>query len=117
MLRLRELREERNLNMRQTAKALSIPYTTYISYEKGDREPNSEMLIALADFFNCSIDYLLCRTSESVDDSVLDKANGIDSDVLAFYGNLYDLSKTLNLICSNGGTLLSSVRLMQIVTS
>ena len=32
-------------------------------------------------------------------------------------GRYIDLSKTLNLICSNGGTLLSSVRLMQIVTS
>lgn len=63
MLRLKELRLEKNQNMRQTAIALGIPYTTYISYEKGDREPNSEMLIALAEYFDCSIDYLLGKTS------------------------------------------------------
>lgn len=59
MNRLRDLREERNQNMRQTAIELGIPYTTYISYEKGEREPNSEMLIKLADYFDCSIDYLI----------------------------------------------------------
>lgn len=59
MLRLKELRQAKKQNMRQTAIALRIPYTTYISYEKGDREPNLEMLIALAEYFNCSIDYLV----------------------------------------------------------
>ena len=39
-----------------------MPYTTYVNYEKGTREPNSETLIALAKFFDTSIDYLLCKT-------------------------------------------------------
>ena len=69
MLRLKDLREERKLNMRQAAKALEIPYTTYISYVKGEREPNSEMLINLADFFNCSIDYLIGRSNDSAQSS------------------------------------------------
>lgn len=101
MLRLKELREERKINMRQAAKALGIPYTTYISYEKGDREPNSEMLIVLADFYNCSIDYLVGRSEDRIDDSVLDKANAIEDDVLAFYGNLYEAQKAQQIIDSN----------------
>lgn len=59
MIRLKELREEAGMNMRQAAAALNIPYTTYVSYEKGEREPNLKMLINLAIFFNCTIDYLL----------------------------------------------------------
>ena len=59
MIRLKQLREEKGWNMRETARMLGIPYTTYISYEKGDREPNSEMLIKFADFFNVSVDYLI----------------------------------------------------------
>ena len=93
MIRLKELREERKLNMRQVAKALEIPYTTYISYEKGDREPNSEMLICLADFFNCSIDFLIGRSDERVDEAVIGRANAIEPDILAFYGNIYEAQK------------------------
>lgn len=59
MIRLRELREERGLNMSQVARAVGLKYTTYISYEKGEREPNSEWLIKLAQFFDVSIDYLI----------------------------------------------------------
>ena len=76
--------------MRQTALKLNIPYTTYISYEKGDREPNSEMLIDLADFFNCSIDYLLGRSESQIDDNVLEKVNDLDIDLLEQYGNIFE---------------------------
>ena len=79
--------------MRQTAISLGIPYTTYISYEKGEREPNSETLIMLADFFDSSIDYLLGRSDVQIDDSVLDKVLAIDDDLLAKYGNIYEAQK------------------------
>lgn len=45
--------------MRQAAADLGMPYTTYVNYEKGAREPNSETLILLADYFGTSIDYML----------------------------------------------------------
>lgn len=66
MRKIKDLRMSLNMNMKEAAKALGIPYTTYVSYEKGDREPNSEMLIKLSKFFNVSIDYLIGR-----DDSTL----------------------------------------------
>ena len=93
MFRIKELRSETGLSMRQVAIALRIPYTTYISYEKGDREPNSEMLIKLADYFNCSVDYLIGRSNTKIDDSVLDKVNEIDNDLLEKYGNIYQAKK------------------------
>ena len=93
MLRLNELRKDTGFSMRQVAIKLGIPYTTYISYEKGDREPNSEMLIKLADFFNCSIDYLLGRSNIRIDDSVLDKVLVLDPDLLEKSGNIFDAQK------------------------
>lgn len=65
MFRIKELRTEKGLSMRQTALELGIPYTTYISYEKEDREPNSETLIKLADYFGCSVDYLIGRSNQN----------------------------------------------------
>ena len=59
MIRLRELRLDRRWNMKETADKLGLPYTTYVSYEKGDREPEYEMLMKFANFFNVSTDYLL----------------------------------------------------------
>lgn len=60
--RLKNLRQDKKLNMKQTAAALQMPYTTYVSYEKDEREPNSEILVQLADFFDCSVDYLIGRS-------------------------------------------------------
>ena len=61
MNRLSQLRQEKGLNMREAARQLGMPYTTYVNYEKGTREPNSETLISLAKFYGTSIDYLLCK--------------------------------------------------------
>ena len=59
MNRLRQLRERKGLTMKDTARALELPYTTYVNYEKGSREPGNDMLVKLADFFETSVDYLL----------------------------------------------------------
>ncbi len=59
MNRLIELRQAKGFTMKETAVKLGMPYTTYVSYEKGDREPNSEILIKLADFYNTTVDYIL----------------------------------------------------------
>ena len=62
MNRMKELRTERNISMKEAARLLNLPYTTYVNYEKALREPNSETLIDIANFYNTSIDYLLCKT-------------------------------------------------------
>ena len=59
MNRLRELRLLLGWNMKRAAKEMDMPYTTYISYEKEEREMNSEVLIKFADFYGVSIDYLI----------------------------------------------------------
>ena len=59
MYRLKSLREEKGLNMKELSKLLDIPYTTYVGYEKEQREPGSDVLIKIADFYNTTIDYIL----------------------------------------------------------
>ena len=59
MNRLKELRLLNGWNMKQAAQEMGIPYTSYVSYEKEEREMNSEMLIKFADFYGISIDYLI----------------------------------------------------------
>lgn len=65
MNRMRELRLERGMNMKEAASALQLPYTTYVNYEKGTREPNSETLISIAKFYRTTIEYLLGGAKEA----------------------------------------------------
>lgn len=61
MNRMKQLREKMGISMTEAAKRLSMPYTTYVNYEKGVREPDSETLIQIANFYETTIDYLLFR--------------------------------------------------------
>ncbi|MDE5756788.1 MAG: helix-turn-helix domain-containing protein [Clostridia bacterium] len=56
-----DLLEERNLNRKQFAEQSGIPYTTVIGWTKLNRLPDYTALIKIADFFQCSIDYLTGR--------------------------------------------------------
>ena len=78
MLRIKQLRERKGLNMKEAAKTLGLPYTTYVNYEKGLREPTSEVLIDLADFFETTVDYLVGRTDKQ--GNVCRKASAISAE-------------------------------------
>lgn len=93
MNRMKELRQERGITMKDAAQQLNLPYTTYVNYEKGTREPNSETLIQIANFYNTSIDYLLGKSDARIDDRVLDIVNELDFDTLAQAGNIRDALK------------------------
>ena len=61
--RLRELRKEKGLTLEQMANDLNTTKVTLSRYENGTREPKSEMLSQLSDYFNVSIDYLFGKKS------------------------------------------------------
>jgi len=61
-MRLREIREDRDLNQSFIAKLLNIKQNTYSQYETGNRQIPIELLIKLADFYGVSVDYILERT-------------------------------------------------------
>ena len=90
MNRIAELRREKGISMKQAAELLGLPYTTYVKYEKGTREPKSETLISIAHFYNTSIDYMLGKSDIRIDDDILDIVNTIDQDLLEKTGNIRD---------------------------
>lgn len=64
MYRLRDIREDRDLNQTQVAQVLHISQTTYSRYESGVLDIPSAALITLADFYRTSVDYLLGLTDD-----------------------------------------------------
>ena len=61
--RIRDLREDRDLNQRQLAEYLNCSQQVYSNYELGQRDIPTDVLIKLADFYQVSIDYLLGQTA------------------------------------------------------
>ena len=61
---LKDLRKNRNLTQFQLSQALKIGQATIAGYENGSREPHINSLIAYANFFECSVDYLLGREDD-----------------------------------------------------
>ena len=64
MIKLKELREEKGIYQKDMAKVVNKTPTCICDWEKGNTEPNIEDLIKLADFFDCSVDYLLGREDD-----------------------------------------------------
>lgn len=63
--RLRDLREDNDMTQQQVAEYLKMKQPQYSRYEKGYRDIPSDVLIALADLYNTSTDYILERTNNS----------------------------------------------------
>lgn len=57
--RLRKCRESQEFSQIEFAQKLEVSNTVLSRYESGDREPNFDMLIKIANTLNVSIDYLL----------------------------------------------------------
>lgn len=64
-MRLKEIRQQKNLTQAEVARLLHCTEGTYARYEKGDREPSLEMLQNMADLFMVSVDTLLGRTTRN----------------------------------------------------
>ena len=61
-MRLREIREDRQLSLRQLAEILNVKQNTYSQYETEKRQIPVAMLITPANYYNVSVDYLPCLT-------------------------------------------------------
>lgn len=63
-LRIKELREDRDIMQKALALYLNIKQNTYSQYENGQRQLPIEALVKLAEYFDTSTDYLLGLTDE-----------------------------------------------------
>jgi transcriptional regulator with XRE-family HTH domain len=62
--RIRDLREDNDLNQTEVAKKLNVSQSTYSRYENGQLDIPSGILIALSKLYNVSVDYLLGLKNE-----------------------------------------------------
>lgn len=61
--RLKDLREDKDLQQADIARLLKTTQPQYSRYETGERELPIRHLVTLADFYNVSADYILGRTN------------------------------------------------------
>lgn len=60
--RIKEERLKKSINQPELAKILNVSKQTVSNWENGKRTPDADMIIRISDYFNVSIDYLLCKT-------------------------------------------------------
>lgn len=66
MKRLKELRLNKGLTLAQMAAILGMVQRNYQRYETGEVDPPLSKVIALSDYFNVSLDYLVGRSDDPV---------------------------------------------------
>ncbi len=62
--RIKDLREDSDIKQKELADALGISQRAYSHYENGTRKIPLDILVALAEYYGCSTDYLLGRTKK-----------------------------------------------------
>lgn len=62
--RFKAVRTEKKLTQKQVAAGIGIPERQYQYYEYGKNTPSALRLIALADYFDVSLDYLVGRSDD-----------------------------------------------------
>ncbi len=63
-MRLKEIRKQKGLKQNKVAQDLQINVVTYNGYETGKSEPNIQIILKLADYFNVTTDELLGAQSK-----------------------------------------------------
>lgn len=60
--KLRLLRKESGVTLKEISNGIGIPLSTYSNYEQGLREPSLHILKRICDYYDVSADYLIGRT-------------------------------------------------------
>lgn len=89
---LAELRQDKKLTQKQLAKIIYVTPGTICNYENNVRYPDVEKLVALADYFDVTVDYLLGRSNANLSPSVFDEAISSGKTVGAFIQDFKELS-------------------------
>ena len=94
MENLRKIREKRNINQLKIAMDIGITQESISKYETGNAVPSKEILIKLADYLNCSIDYLLNRTDNpNINKDKISKEDEKIENLIFRYKSLSDENK------------------------
>jgi transcriptional regulator with XRE-family HTH domain len=100
-MRLKQLREENKLSQLDLANKLNMSQQAISAYEKGSREPDIDTIKKIAEYFNVSTDYLLCksdiRNPEELKKVPFANAGGLNTDGLDDE-DLLELQKQIDYI-------------------
>jgi len=95
--RLKELRDEKNMVQADIADLLEVSKSTIGMYEQDRRDPDTEKLNKLANYFNVSTDYLLGRTDLREKDFSLSfntiSVEGLNDEEIAAVKNMIEMLK------------------------
>ena len=93
-MRLKELRIEKNLTQDQVATAIKTSRTNIGRWEKGENEPGATYIIELANFFQCSADFLLSRSDDLGNVTIKkDSSNGLSPEEESLISNFRTLPR------------------------
>lgn len=91
--RLRELRQEKKLTLRELSDKINMSYSNIAMIERGERNFTSDNLLLISTFFNVSADYLLgisdIRKPSSDPAKAKEQLKGVK---LAFYNQAGEIS-------------------------
>lgn len=77
--KLKQLREEKGLSKKRVADDLNIKYSTYAGYENQGKKPYMERIIAIAEYFNKPVEYLIGCQSKHPEEQNLKSFNDLFS--------------------------------------
>ncbi len=89
MRHLKELRQNKGVSQQTVADYLEITRQAYSNYENGNRDPDNETLLKLAEYFGISVDALLRGSAALPTASSEDVLDEVD---VAFYGEYKELT-------------------------
>ena len=88
MLRLKQLRTERNMSQRSLAAKIGTSQKAIDLWEKGYTEPKAGIVIRLANLFECTADYLLGREDDFGSVNVMRDLSENEKQLLSLYAEL-----------------------------
>jgi len=96
--RLKILRTEKGLIQKELAELLKVSPSTVGMYERNQRDPDTETIRFLADYFDVSADFLLCRTNHRKYDTMIAEEataylDGLDDDEIMVVRNMIEMLK------------------------
>ena len=109
MLRIQELRLSANLTQKELAQKIGVKNYTIANWEQNRTEPSIKDLLDVADFFECSVDYLLGRENDFGNIIISKTEKQEDLEIVYLYNSLsperkkivYAILQDLNKVTKN----------------
>ena len=93
MLKIQELRVASNLTQRELAEKIGVKNYTVANWEQNRTEPSIRDLVDLANFFECSVDYLIGRENDFGQILIIKEESKEHTELLSLYEGLTEERK------------------------